>query len=125
MIDAGPTRSGVDMSSQERPLRMAIYAAMLSIGAHSPLPTKSGDEEARIEKSSDNDKPVKPTRVDSGLSQRFVPIPVAERNYERLVVGSDGALFYIAHPQAGSSLEPPGSDGNADGDLYRFDFQEH
>jgi tricorn protease len=150
-IDAGPTRVSLDMSTQERPLRMAIYAAVLSAAGHSPLPPKSGDEDAKGNKeqdkdkdkdkdkdyaksdpsakskksSEDTDKPVKPTRVDLiGLSQRFVPIPVAERNYERLIVGSDGALFYMARRQPGSSLEPPGPNGNADADLYRFNFEE-
>jgi tricorn protease len=148
-IDAGPTRVSLDMSTQERPLRMAIYAAVLSAAGHSPLPPKSGDEDAKGDKALDKDKDkdsaksdaeakpkkgsdedkadkaIKPTRVDSaGLSQRFVPIPVAERNYERLVVGSDGALFYLARRQPGSSLEPPGPNGNAEADLYRFNFEE-
>ena len=157
-IDAGPTRVTLDMSTQERPLRMAIYAAVLSADGHSPLPPKSGDEDAKGNKDKDGkdkdskdkdkdadksdkadaaakskktgdedkpEKPVKATRVDlAGLSQRFVPIPVAERNYDRLVVGSDGALFYIAHRQAGSSTEPPGPNGNADADLYRFNFED-
>jgi tricorn protease len=156
-IDAGPTRVTLDMSTQERPLRTAIYAAVLSADGHSPLPPKSGDEDSKAgkdtakdkEKDKDSDadktdkaaksskkpgaddkpekteKPVKPTRVDmAGLTQRFVPIPVAERNYDRLVVGFDGALFYIAHQQAGSVTEPPGPNGNADADLYRFNFEE-
>jgi tricorn protease len=156
-IDAGPTRVTLDMSTQERPLRMAIYAAVLSAAGHSPLPPKSGDEDSKGSKDKDKakdkdqeqdkekdtgksdagskskkaaedekaEKPAKPTRVDlTGLSQRFVPIPVAERNYDHLVVGSDGALFYIARQQAGSTTEPPGPNGNADADLYRFNFEE-
>ena len=154
-IDAGPTRVSLDMSTQERPLRMAVYAAVLSAGGHSPLPPKSGDEDAKGSKDKEKekdagkdkdegsgraeagakskkgadedkaDKPAKATRVDAaGLSQRFVPIPVAERNYERLVVGSDGALFYLARRQPGSSTEPPGPNGNANADLYRFNFEE-
>jgi tricorn protease len=144
-IDAGPTRVSLDMSTQERPLRMALYAAVLSADGHSPLPPKSGDEEPKGSKDKDaektdktgkskkpdeddkTDKPVKPTRIDlTGLSQRFVPIPVAERNYDRLVVGSDGALFYISRRQPGSSTEPPGpnKDADANADLYRFNFEE-
>jgi tricorn protease len=154
-IDAGPTRVSLDMSTQERPLRMAIYAAVLSADGHSPLPPKSGDEDAKAGKASDKEKDkdkedkgqdaaksdsdaknkksgddkadnaVKPTRVDvAGLAQRLVPIPVAERNYERLAVGADGALFYLARRQPGSILEPPGPNGNANADLYRFNFEE-
>jgi tricorn protease len=151
-IDAGPTRVSLDMSTQERPLRLGLYAAVLSADGHSPLPPKTGDEEAKGAKNKDTDnadksdkgdkteksgkakkpaeddkadKPVKPTRVDqAALSQRFVPIPVAERNYERLAVGSDGALFYLARRQPGSSNEPPGPNKDADADLYRFNFEE-
>jgi tricorn protease len=154
-IDAGPTRVSLDMSTQERPLRMAIYAAVLSANGHSPLPPKSGDEEAKgakdakdkdadtakeadkgektgkskkpgeDEKADKADKPAKPTRVDlSGLAQRFVPIPVTERNYERLIVASDGALYYLARRQPGSTTEPPGAARGADADLYRFNFED-
>ena len=81
-------------------------------------PKKDGADEK-------SDKPIKPTRIDqAGLSQRFVPIPVAERNYDGLVVGSDGALFYIARRQPGSSTEPPGPNREADADLYRFNFED-
>jgi tricorn protease len=151
-IDAGPTRVTLDMSTQERPLRTAIYAAVLPADGHSPLPPKSGDEEAKgkdkdhdtkdkepekaeksakvkkpgeDDKAEKSEKPVKATRVDfAGLAQRFVPIPVAERNYERLQVGSDGALFYLSRRQAGSSIDPPGPNRNADADLYRFSFED-
>ncbi|MDP9010070.1 MAG: PDZ domain-containing protein [Pseudomonadota bacterium] len=156
-INAGPTRVSLDMSTQERPLRTAIYAAVLSADGHSPLPPKSGDEEAKDGKNKDADKsdksdkpeadkadkadkagkskkpeaddkadkPVKPTRIDvSSLSQRFVPIPVTERNYDRLVVGSDGALFYLARRQPGSTAEPPGPNAEAESDLYRFNFED-
>ena len=173
-IDAGPSRSGLDMSTQERPLRKAIYAAVLAADGHSPLPPKSGDEElpgrgrdaqhkgdaeetpgsigpmdkvhrsdegyfadrhSRRAADADNthaaDKgipPAKPTRVDlAGLSQRFVPIPVAERNYETLEVAYDGSLFYLARKQPGSSQEPPTpgpATRNPDADLYRYSFED-
>src|ERR1700690_3749192 len=151
-IDAGPTRVFLDMSTQERPLRTAIYAAVLSADGRSPLPPKSGDEDAK-DKDADKadkgdksdksdkddksgkskkpdaddkmDKPVKPTRIDvATLSQRFVPIPVPERNYDRLAVGADGALFYLAKRQPGSTAEAPGPNGNASSDLYRFNFED-
>lgn len=145
-IDAGPSRVSLDMSTQERPLREAIYAAVLAADGRSPLPPKSGDEEPKgakgaqaddadkaekaekgekAEKAEKAEKPVKPTRIDlAGLSQRFVPIPVAERNYSSLVVASDGALFYLARKQEGSSMEPPGPNPEADADLYRFSFED-
>jgi tricorn protease len=71
------------------------------------------------------DKPPKPTRIDlAGLSQRFVPIPVAERNYDELMVASDGALLYLARAQAGASLEPPGPGRGADAELFRYSFKD-
>src|SRR5271166_4131215 len=149
-IDAGPTRVWLDMSTQERPLRMGLYAAVLAADGHSPLPPKSGDEEPKGSKDKDKvkdtdkdaktdetkkgdqsdkadkaDKPVKPTRIDlAGLSQRFVPIPVAERNYDHLIVASDGALLYLSRKQPGSTMEPPGPNSEANADLYRFNFED-
>ncbi len=152
-IDAGPSRSSLDMSTQERPLRSAIYAAVLAADGRSPLPPKSGDEEppkAKTDKTKEDkpgpgkqvgtnslprgggpekpDKagaPGKPTRVDlEGLARRFVPIPVAERNYARLLIAADGSLFYLARKQPGSSLEPPPLVRGADADLYRYNFED-
>ena len=173
-IDAGPSRSRLDMSTQERPLRKAIYAAVLAADGHSPLPPKSGDEElpgkngndkankpgggqhddkrmdrererlnarATRGRANESDKPddgnpadnamppVKPTRIDlEGLAQRFVPIPVAERDYDHLIVAADGSLFYLARKQPGSTVEPPnparGAGPNPDADLYRYSFED-
>jgi tricorn protease len=151
-IDAGPSRSTLDMSTQERPLRSAIYAAVLSATGKSPLPPKTGDEEPPKEKADtakegdkdkDNDKAspgkdgekgaAKPadkpdltaTRVDfAGLSQRFVPIPVPERNYDALLVASDGALFYLVRTQPGALTPPPGPERLGDGELYRYSFED-
>jgi tricorn protease len=153
-IDAGPTRVSLDMSSQERPLRKGIYAAVLAADGKSPLAPKTGDEEPKVstdkdagkgEKGAGDDKdedksdkgdkgdaadkkankPSKPTRIDlAGLSDRFVPIPVAERNYDTLIVASDGALFYLSRRQPGSTMEPPGPTRDADADLYRYSFED-
>src|SRR6202035_4094648 len=42
----------------------------------------------------------------------------------RLVVGSDGALFYLARRQPGSSAEVPSPNAEAESDLYRFNFED-
>jgi tricorn protease len=157
-IDAGPSRSQLDMSTQERPVRNAIFAAVLAADGHSPLPPKSGDEippagskapqpndekpaqesqrqfDTRGRRAADRSAgpnkgvtapALKPTRIDlEGLSQRFVPIPVAERNYDRLIVAADGSLFYLARKQPGSSTEPPPPAHGADADLYRYNFED-
>jgi tricorn protease len=155
-IDAGPTRVTLDMSTQERPLRKSLYAAVLAADGKSPLAPKTGDEEKKDAKDRDADKsekgdhgdkdgkgdakkgddgehkkgdksgnPTKPTRIDlGGLSDRFVPIPVAERNYDSLIVASDGALFYLSRRQPGSVTEPPGPGRDADAELYRYSFED-
>src|SRR5581483_3215990 len=170
-IDAGPTRVGLDMSSQERPLRKSIYAAVLAKDGKSPLAPQSGDEEPKgshakdadrhgdsqkgdngkedeedqeadkaqadrkkngehqkAGKSARSDKAASapsPTRIDlAGLSERFVPIPVAERNYDSLIVAADGALFYLSRRQAGAITEPPGPQPAADAELFRYSFKD-
>jgi tricorn protease len=159
-IDAGPTRVFLDMSIQERPLRKALYAAVLAADGKSPLAPKTGDEEPKGakdknadksekgdhgdkdtggdaatsggkdkskkgDKSGGSDKPAKATRIDlAGLQDRFVPIPVAERNYEGLIAASDGALFYLSRRQPGATTEPPGAARDADAELYRYSFED-
>jgi tricorn protease len=147
-IDAGPTRVSLDMSTQERPLRKAIYAAVLAADGKSPLAPKTGDEEPKGKPDGDKDegakadhdeaaadkkdgkpskadKPPKATRIDlAGLSDRFVPIPVSERNYDDLLVASDGALFYLSHRQPGAIAEPPSAPADADAELFRYSFED-
>ena len=149
-IDAGPSRSSLDMSTQERPLRKGIFAAVLAADGKSPLAPKTGDEEAHKgdkaadaptgddkdakdkdskgkhgDKDSKAEQAPKPTRIDlSGLTDRFVPIPVAERNYDNLIVASDGALFYLARRQPGATAEPPGPGSEANGELFRYSFED-
>ena len=45
-INAGPTRVGLDMSTQERPLRTGLFVAVLTADGKSPLLSRPGDEEA-------------------------------------------------------------------------------
>jgi tricorn protease len=167
-IDAGPSRVGLDMSTQERPLRSGIYAAVLAADGKSPLQPKTGDEESKASKDKDADKsdakgekdgdadkdgkddkdkgdkakdkgrngdkadkaekadkPPKATRVDmAGLSNRFVPIPVPERDYERVLVAADGALLYLAHRQPGVETDAPGPERGRNAELFRFNFED-
>ncbi len=125
---------------------------MLAADGKSPLAPKSGDEDSQSDKDNGDkkqaekdpgktdpgktdksgkdknadkaDKP-KPTRIDfPGLSERFVPIPVAERNYDGLEVASDGALLYLSRRQPGAVTEPPAAAHEPDGDLYRYSFED-
>lgn len=161
-IDAGPSRVGLDMSTQERPLRSGIYAAVLAKDGHSPLQPKTGDEETKAAKDADKsdatdkdgdvaqagrgdkpkgkgkddkpdnagkgdkaDKAPKATRIDmAGLSDRFVAIPVPERDYSTVLVASDGALLYLARRQPGVETDAPSPTRGNNAELYRFNFDE-
>ncbi len=45
----GPAKVGLDMTTQERPVRRGIYAAVLAAGGETPLPLESDDEPAVAE----------------------------------------------------------------------------
>ncbi len=135
-INSGPSQVGLDLSTQERPRRAGLYAVVLAADGKSPLAPKAGDEEAKKDDKKEEKKdeakkdekkaePVKPIKVDlDGLADRVVALPVAERNYDNLVPGADGALFYLQRPQPGASNEPPQAERRATAELWRFDFEE-
>ncbi len=128
-VNTGPAQVGLDLSTRERPVRSALYAAVLAANGKSPLLPRSDEEspKATAAKTEADDKAatVKPVQLDLiGIQDRIVGLPVAERNYSRLSVASDGALFYLELPQSGASNEPPGSDTRNSASLYRFDFKE-
>lgn len=132
----GPAKSPLDMSTQERPVRRGIYAAVLAADGTAPLPPESDDEPGK-EKEHDNETgdddtkedeagaEEKETRIDvEGLSSRIVALPVPERDYGSLAVSKDGNLYYIEQRAPGVSEEPPGSEQQAVHTLRRFDMEE-
>ena len=135
--NSGPIQIGLNMTSQERPYRAAIYALVLASDGKSPILSGTGDENEDADKADkpekdkddkndkeDEDKPSE-TRIDlKGLSDRIVALPVAENNYGNLAVSKDGSLFYVQETQPGISVEPPGEDSSADNELIKFDFEE-
>lgn len=131
--NAGPTSVGLDMTTQERPRRFGLYAAVLAADGKSPLLPKAGDEEIKAEpedgdkKGGNKDKKAedkKAVSVDvNGLQDRVVALPVAERFYTNLSVAADGSLMFIDNPQAGASIEPNGRPPRG-GNLMRFDFED-
>ncbi|MBL8280025.1 MAG: PD40 domain-containing protein [Pelomonas sp.] len=152
-INAGPSRVGLDLSTQERPNRSGLYALVLAADGKSPLAPRAGDEDGKKDEKKDDKKdearkddkkaanpdakkddkkddktkaePVKPVRIDlEGLAERVVALPLAERNYDNLAVASDGALFYLQRPQPGASNEPPQAERRATAELWRYDFEE-
>lgn len=137
-VNSGPSQVGLDMSTQDRPLRSGLFVAVLAADGKSPLSPKTGDEElpAKTEPKKDEakkdepkkDEPPKPLRVDlDGLQQRIIGLPLAERNYDALAIAADGSLYYLQRSQRGASNEPPAAAGASVGEeseLYRFDFKE-
>lgn len=129
-VNTGPSQVGLDLSTQERPIRKAIYVAILAANGKSPLLVNSGDE-PKADTNTDADdkakpsKKVTPVKLDvAGLNHRIVALPIAERNYDSLAVANDGALFYLQRSQPGSSNELPQARDDNNASLYRFDFNE-
>jgi len=134
--NSGPIQVGLNMTSQERPFRAALYALVLSADEKSPLLPRTGDEEMngadegedeekKDKDKDDKDKAPPPTKIDlEGLSQRIVALPLAERNYGTLEVGKDGSLFYIQFVQNGATTPPPGEQAENENRLLQFEFEE-
>ncbi|MEE4299980.1 MAG: PDZ domain-containing protein [Pseudomonadales bacterium] len=125
--NSGPAQIGLDMSSQERPRRVALYALVLAADGDSPLAPRTGDEEEDAEEEEENgdESELPETRIDlDGLADRIVALPIAERNYSDLAVAEDGDLFFVRSVQAGASVTPDGEDAEAENTLLRYDFEE-
>ncbi len=137
--NAGVTAVGLDMSTQERPIRNGIYAIVLAADGKSPLLPKS-DEEGDDKNDSDKKKEDKKNGDDKdksddkekevavkidikGIADRIVALPVAQQAYFGMEVANDGNLYYVQSNQPGSSIEPDGQPTNSN-DLIRFDFEE-
>ena len=85
-INTGPAVVGLDMSSQERPIRKGNYALVLAAEAKSPMAPRTGDEADKKEPLKDAASKVKPTKIDfDGLMNRVVALPNHESLHERLV----------------------------------------
>ncbi|MFG6413538.1 PDZ domain-containing protein [Roseateles sp. DC23W] len=150
-INAGPSQVGLDLSTQERPRRAGLYALVLAADGKSPLVPRPGDEDGKKDdedgkkpadakddqqsadhkgkkkdkKDDEKDARPKPVRIDfDGLMDRLVALPLAERNYDSLAVGADGALFYLQRPQPGVSNESPQAERHATAELWRYDLEE-
>lgn len=107
----------LDMSSMERPVRRAVYLAVLSKDEVSPLAPESDEEEVKEEKS-DKDtakskskgknkskkgddkikgdkKKDKGIKIDfEGLNQRIIALDIPAKEYNNLVAGKEGVIFY-------------------------------
>lgn len=128
--NTGPIQVGLNMSSQERPYRAGIYAAVLTRDGKAPNAPRSGDEGADDDGKTgagDQDKEKKPTppvQVDlAGIATRIVGLPIAEGNYSLLQTAADGNLYFLEQPQAGASVAPPETPDGKGNRLLRYDFK--
>ena len=114
--DYGPRTGFVEMSAVDRPVRRAIYLAVLGANESSPLLPESGDEPAA------GAAPPK-TRADSimridlaGIGQRILSLDVPAGDFGNLSAGPAGSVFYT---------EPMGTGGPAAGfRLQRYQLKD-
>ncbi len=131
--NSGPVQVGLNMSSQERPYRAGIYAAVLTADGRSPVAPRSGDENADDDKDDtdkdngkdkdDKKKPAPVTVALTGIAQRIVSLPLPEGNYSLLQMGHDGNLYFLEQPQPGATVAPPETAPEKGSQLRRFEFK--
>jgi tricorn protease len=100
--DFGLNVGWLDLSSLERPIRRAIYMAVLAADEPSPLLPESDDESAENETEDEDeddkkDKEKKPeVKIDfKGIDQRILALDVPARDYRGLNTGKEGTVFYL------------------------------
>lgn len=94
----------LDMSSFERPIKRTIYLAVLSSTESSPLLPESDDENKAENKSDDKEKKDKDEEVKkevevkidfAGIDQRIISLNIPARDYQALLAGKEGTIFYL------------------------------
>lgn len=98
----GPSTGWLEMSSLERPVRRAIYLAVLSASEPSPLLPETGDEPPPRPTTPPAASPTAPpapapvtVRIDvNGISQRIITVNVPAGEYSNLQAGAAGSFYY-------------------------------
>ena len=98
--DYGLNVGWLDLSSLDRPIRRAVYMAVLSADEPSPFLPESDDEtpdkEKEEEKKDKDEKKEVKVKIDfTGIDQRILALDVPERSYRHLEAGKEGTLFYL------------------------------
>lgn len=122
----GPRESWLEMSSLDRPVRRAIYVAVLSESDPSPLLPELGDES----------KPAPPAerrggapaesavtvRIDfDNIRPRILAVNVPAGDYSDLEAGAAGTIFYLEPVRAAAAGD---AGGPAAMRLHRYQFKE-
>jgi tricorn protease len=115
----GPSTGWLEMSSLDRPVRRAIYLAVLSASEPSPLLPETGDEPTPTPRETPRAEPTpQPTpgtpktitvRIDvNGIGQRVLAVNIPAGDYSNLAAGAAGT-FYYTEPlvSGGAGAGPP------------------
>ncbi len=96
--DYGPRTGWLEMSSLDRPVRRAIYLAVLRATDPSPLLPETGDEpKAASDEARPKPEAAKTVTVQidfDKIGQRIISLNVAAADYSRLTAGAAGTIFY-------------------------------
>jgi len=98
----GPSTGWLEMSSLDRPVRRAIYLAVLSATEPSPLLPETGDEPPPKPATPPTPPPTPPpapapvnVRIDvNGINQRIITVNVPAGEYANLSAGAAGSFYY-------------------------------
>lgn len=98
----------LDMSSMERPVRRAVYAAALAADTPWPLLPESDEEavpsaqksEKKKDEKSKADTAKRKVVIDfSGLTERIKPLDLPLRHYGNLQAGAEGTFYFIENQE--------------------------
>jgi len=101
----GPSTGWLEMSSIDRPVRRAIYLAVLSASEPSPLLPETGDEPRPVPSQEPHPEPTpQPTpaasktinvRIDfDRIGQRIISVNIPGGDYSNLTAGATGSFYY-------------------------------
>ena len=107
--DYGPRTGWLEMSSLDRPVRRAIYLAVLSASDPSPLLPETGDEPSPAP-AGERPKPEASKAVSvhidfDKIGQRIISLSVPAADYSNLSAGPAGTIFYT-EPASSSPVAP-------------------
>ncbi len=101
--DYGPRTGWLEMSSIDRPVRRAIYLAVLGASEASPFLPETGDEPRPEPRDAAAQKPdaakagaAAAVRVDfDGIAQRILALNIPAGDYADLTAGAAGSIYYM------------------------------
>ena len=134
--NTGLSAAGLDMSSDQHPVTLSVYVAVLRKELPSPIPPESDEEKGPESKTSGtepdkgkteqkadekktgdetaakaDEKPKEPPKVSidfPDILQRILSLPIPAANYVNMSVGKEGELFLVEMPIVlGEQFPPP------------------